>query len=562
MRRILCAWLPAFPVNRLAASRQRHSPSAPPAEPHPFALQPFAPQPFALIETQRGARLLACLNETAEAAGLHPGQRLADARAICPTLLTEDANPAADAAALSRLATWCLRYTPMAAPDAPDGLILDITGCAHLFAPAGHDGEEHLAAHLATRLAKFGLPSRIAITGSATAAWALARWEATTATPLILPPGQEMRALALLPTACLRLDERTISSLRRVGLKTVGEMARIPRGELTARFGPAPLRKLDQAIGHIPEAIDWPHEAAPWEERLSFLEPIGTPDDLARALTILTHRICLRLEAAQSGGRAFIAHFYRVDGATPHLAITTAAPIRAPEFIAKLLREKLDTLDPGFGIDAITLATSEPEPITTTQEELVPNLVHNETSQSSPTALPELVDTLANRIGPTRLWRLAPRQSHVPERALQPSPPMPPSRTAKPRPLVQWQPHPAQPRPIRLLRRPERIQVTAPLPDEPPILFRWRRTIHRIRAATGPERIAAEWWHAKHVMTPPMDSETPAEISADSAPPESPRPESDKLRDYYEIEDTAGTRYWVFRTSLRTPAWYLHGIFG
>ena len=337
-----------------------------------------------------------------------------------------------------------------------------------------------------------------------------------------------------MPLTLLRLDPRAVAGLLRLGVRTVADLARLPRGDVVARFGPAPVLRLDQALCRGPEPIAWPHPPPPWSERLAFAEPIGTPEDLARALHLLAERLGTRLAAAHRGGQCFVATFLRVDGARPALRIATARPVHEPAYVGKLFAAKLETLDPGFGIDAAVLEAEAVGPLAPTQSGLA--------EFGAPTAgdLAATLDALANRLGPGHVWRPAPAPSHVPERAL---------RRADPLSRPEGWPLPGGakpgPRPVRLLRRPEEVEATAPVPDDPPILFRWRGVVHRVRAASGPERIAAEWWRG---------------------PRDETREEADRVRDYYCVEDAAGARFWLFRTGRSAGApgarWFLHGVFG
>ena len=457
-------------------------------------------------------RHLVAVGEAGEAQGLAPGQTLTAARAVCPALVPVDADPVADEAALGRLAAWCERYTPMAAPDPPDGLWLDITGCSAVFA-----SEAELVGDLAARLERNGIACRVAVGGTPGAAWALARAGETTLTDL--------------PITCLRLDARVVTGLRRLGLRAVKDLLRIPRAQITARFGAMPVLRLDQALGEVEEAIDWPRPPIEWHERLAFAEPIGTPEDLARALTRLAERLCVRLGEQDKGGQRFVARFFRVDEVVPGIVVSTALPVRDPAYLTKLLGEKLDTVDPGFGIEVIALEAEIVAPLTVPQTQLM-------AAQDATDRLAGVVDTLSNRLGTDRVSRVVPCESHVPERAVRHVPPLAVKQPS-------WVNDPASPRPIRLLRRPEEIEVIAPVPDDPPIRFSWRGVAHRVRAAAGPERIASEWWLGKR---------------------SSRRPETDLIRDYYRVEDSDGARFWIFRAGLhaedRMPRWYLHGLFG
>ena len=279
--RALCVWLPGWPTLR----RKRGG---------------VAPErPLATVESLRGLRRLAALCPIAEAAGLRAEMPLTQARAICPELEVVDADPDGDRAALAAVARWAERYAPLAAADPPDGLRLDIAGCGHLFGGAV-EGEAALAADLLARLAQRGIPAHAAIADSAAAAAALARWAPGLT---VTPPGEAARALRDLPIGLLRLDPRLVAGLRRLGLRSIGELARLPRGEVTARFGPLPAQRLDEAFGACAEALAWPRPPAPWRAHLAFAEPIGAPEDLARALRLLAGRLCARLEAGRQGGR-------------------------------------------------------------------------------------------------------------------------------------------------------------------------------------------------------------------------------------------------------------------
>jgi protein ImuB len=568
MRRLLCVWLPGWPTLRLRRELSKQTGASP-------------KRPLATVETLRGLRRLAAVCPLAEAAGLRADMPLTQARAICPDLDVAEADPQADRAGLAALAGWAERYTPLAAADPPDGFLLDITGCGHLFVdppksplpllggrglgegggaaharlPRGRntpltqpsppirmggegfspDAEDQkLAADLLARLARQGIVAHAAIAGSAAAAWALARWQAGLT---VAPPGGERAALQNLPIGLLRLETRCVAGLRRLGLRSIGELARLPRGEVSARFGAAPVQRLDEAFAVTAEPLLWPHPPAPWAERLAFAEPIGTPDDLSRALKLLAGRLCARLAAEVKGGHRFTATFLRVDGARPEISAATALPVRDPAYVTKLLAAKLETVDPGFGIDALSLQADGVDPLAAPQAALS-GLA--ETPDFATPDLATMVDDLANRLGEARLWRAAPYPSHIPERSVRRAAPL--ATPALPG-AAAWGDSP--PRPLRLLRRPEVIDATAPVPDDPPILFRWRGCLHRVRAASGPERIAAEWWRRAPVAE---------------------RAEADMVRDYYHVEDNAGARFWLFRTGRGVGApgtrWFLHGLFG
>ena len=474
-------------------------------------------------------RRLAAVCEAAAAFGLYPGQPLAAARAVCPHLTEVDANPAADQAGLAALASWCERYTPLTAADPPDGLWLDLTGCLHLFGD-----ESGGMADLSARLVRQGIPCRLAVADTGGAAWALARTVAGENAPAFAPSGAARAAIAPLPVGCLRLEDTVVAGLRRLGLKTIGDVLRLPRTELTLRFGQSVLLRLDQALGAAEEIIAWQHPPQPWKSRVAFAAPITAPEDLAHALALLAENLCRRLAEKRIGGLCFVGRFYRVDDAVARIAVAAALPVRDAAYLTKLLAAKLETIDPGFGFEIATLAAEQVAPFRPSQPGLLGARVDNADK------LAGLVDALGNRLGPERLWGVAPQQSHVPERAVTRVAPLAPRRG-------DWLAQAARSRPLRLLRRPEPIEVTAPLPDDPPMSFRWRGTLHRVRAASGPERIAAEWWRRSSASSRILEN----------------RPETDLFRDYYRVEDATGGRFWLFRAGLHDGGrWFLHGRFG
>lgn len=420
------------------------------------------------------------------------------------------------------LCDWCVRFSPAVALDGLDGLFLDIEGVAHLWG-----GEAAMLDDLLVRLARWGAPARGAIADTPGAAWALARFAPDR---VIAPPGGQAPLLASLPVAALRLDEAAQAQLPRLGLFHVGQLLALPRAQLTRRFGAATVLRIDQALGASREALAFRRPITPWFDRLAFAEPISTPDDLARAAGDITALLCARLEAEGQGARRFELVFHRLDGRDQPVRVGLSRPGRDAVRVTRLLKPKLETVDPGFGIEVVTLWAADVEPLSVAQRSL-----ETGGGVSLEEGLAPLVDRLVNRLGEDRVWRADPYESHVPERSVIRRAPLdPPTQTA-------WDPE--RPRPTRLFRRPEAIEVMAELPDDPPIRFTWRGQSHRVRRAEGPERIGQEWWRKA------FDGVGPG-----------------KIRDYYRVEDEAGGRFWIYRQGLYggddVPKWWLHGLFG
>ena len=544
---------------------------------------------MATVTTVHGGQRIAAANGAVRAQNISPGMALADARALFPSLRVSQAAPEDDWQALKRLSGTLLRYTPWVAIDplggkdsasgqigglmgglmgglgGDAGLWLDVSGCAHLFG-----GEQALLADLTGRLEGIGFRARAAMAPTPGAAWALARFSEArfAAAPETggLAPGGGRGALALdlapLPVAALRITGTAAEALERVGLRRIGDLLQMPRGPLARRFGRAVLERLDQALGTTDEPISPHRNNALIHARRVFAEPIARTEDIEAAVGGLLTDIAAGLETAGQGARRLDLTLYRVDNSAQRVRIGTARPVRDAAHLARLFRDKMEDFDAGFGVEVMALVAAETAPLALRQRELTGSLSNNPTnklsSMSADEAAARLVDRLAGRLGPDKVTRLHPHASHVPERASREIPVLgdknlggekeQPAALETPGISDLWRGPPRRgPRPIRLLAQPMAIEVMAPVPDGPPVMFRWRRRQHKVTNAEGPERIAPEWWQRRNRLPP---GATTLEHGT---------------RDYYRIEDTDGKRYWLYREGLyrpdRAPQWYLHGFF-
>jgi protein ImuB len=476
-------------------------------------------RPLVIAGRDGRRRAIVAVDRAAQALGVRPGLALAQAQARVPDLHIEPADPAADAAALARLALWALRrYSPVVAIDLPDGLLIDATGVAHLFG-----GETALLDELRVRLTAARLGSRVALAGTVGAAHALARFGPRPA--MIVASGETDAEVASLPLAALRLDPTLVERLRRLGFESIADLAATPRAPLALRFGSEPGRRLDQMFGRLAEPIQpirWPELI---QVRHAFAEPIAAPETLARYIGQLVEALCPLLEAQGLGARRLDLLFHRVDNLVQAVRVGTAKPVREVKRLTRLLTDRLENVDPGFGVEVMTLAAILVEPLAYRQDDTLGRTADADVS--------DLVDILANRIGADKLYRAAPAESDLPERAVRRVAPVaPPVGATWP---ANW------PRPSRLLSPPEPVDTVALLPDQPPVHFIWRGVRRRVRRADGPERVFGEWWH--------RDPETAA------------------VRDYFVVEDESGERFWLYRSGDgEDPAtgdlrWYVHGVF-
>ncbi|SIO51667.1 protein ImuB [Rhodovulum sp. ES.010] len=544
-RRILSLWFP-----RLAADRalRRH--------------RGLPPGPFAVIAEATGAQAIASLNDEAEAAGLRQGQPLRDAMAICPQLITRPADPSGEAAFLRGLSRWAGKFSPWVAEEPPDALVIDITGCAHLFG-----GEAGLMAQVEADCADLGLRVRAGLADTRGAAWALARFAGQSVrphrsgdaiaqearatrsraakrrvwqrlppagdpaeTPRIAAPGQTRPALAPLPMAALRLPEDTVAALARLGLRRIEDILGMPRAPLARRFGRDLVRRLDQALGAEPEPVS-PLRAAPhFAVRLSLPEPIGLEADILTGLDRLLEALAARLTEAARGARRVRFQAFRCDHGVEEIELGLAQATAAPDRIRPLIALKLASLDAGPGLDRLRLEAHVTEPVHARQHaghaEAVRAAQHRHGTEA---ALADLIGRIGVRIGLEAITRMAPAESHIPEKGWQVL------AAAWSEPVDRW---PARDRPRPLLLFPPE-PVMAPDRPGPPARFRWRRRDFRAVGATGPERIAPEWW-----LDDPDWRSGP--------------------RDYWRVETETGLRLWLYYAhgGEMSSGWFCQGQFG
>jgi len=514
-----------------------------------------------MIATVKNAQQVTAVNDAAAAVGLSSGMTLSHARALVPDVQTAPADPKGDREILEKLADWCCRYSPSYGVDdsAEDclsddhGLWIDITGSAHLFG-----GEEAMLADLGHRLDRFGLRHRLGLADTSGAAWGLARYHPTTR---IVSDDVSHEALSELPASGLRLTSETLTLLQRLGLKTVGQLAVIPRAALAKRFSSKAvsetvLERLDQLFGDIEEPLTPRRPPPVYRAEQAFLDPLIEPEAIAHGLALLTSDLCRMLTKANEGAERLAFLAFRVDGDVKTLNVGASLTTRDPRHIIRLFEEKLGTIDPGFGIEKLALHAEQTAPVEPSQGRFEGG---GTATSSQDERLAQLIDRLTARLGSEAVTITTPIESHIPEQAERRATPGSTSKAWADMPCL-------PPRPSCLLIWPEPIKALAEVPDGPPLRFTWRRVTHRIVKAEGPERIAPEWVGAADGV----------DLAAET-------------RDYYRVEDEQGRRYWLFRQGLYGMAddagvdakrqvnaarrsgqittaghvgWFMHGVFG
>ena len=471
--------------------------------------------PFAFARPERGRKIITAINPEAEAEGVSPNMNVADAKAIFPNLEIIDAKPGREARLLKGLGEWCIRYAPIVAVDLPDGLILEISGCAHLWG-----GEAAYLKEIVSRLQSKGYYTQAGISDTIGSAWAIARFSKRTP---IIEPGLQADALLSLPPACLRLEAPVLERLHKLGLTKVQSFINMPHTALRRRFGEALIQRLRQALGQEEEYIQPIYIPEPFQERLPCLEPIRTAAGIEVAITRLLEAMCDRLQKEGKGLRKAIMKCYRVDGKIEQVSIGTSKASNHSLHLFKLLELHISSIRPDFGIELFLLEATQVEDAAMPQEALWAGKQGLKNKE-----LAELLDRLAGKLGADTIHRYLPDEHYWPERSIKLA------SSLDEQPATSWVKD--RPRPTLLLKQPVLIEVTAPVPDYPPMSFRYLDKVHYVGKSDGPERIEREWWS-----------------------------DAGEHRDYYQVEDKLGQRYWIFRSghygSDIPSQWFLHGFF-
>jgi protein ImuB len=470
--------------------------------------------PFVLVAPSHGRMIITASNALARKSGIQKGMVLADAKATVPFLQHFDDKPNLEPQLLQRMAEWCIRFTPCAAVDPLGGIMLDASGCTHLW-----NGDESYLTEISKRLSARGYSARAAIADTIGAAWAVARYGSAQ----VVEPGQHIDAILSLPPAALRLGGPTVERLHQLGLREIKSFISMPRSSLRRRFGPLIIQRINQATGTEQEFIEPVYPIEPYQQRLPSIEPITRIEGIEIALERLLEQLCKRLEKESKGLRDAYFRCYRTDSKTSGIQICTSRASNNIHHLFHLFQMKLSTIEPGPGIELFVVEATKVEDYTPSQGEF-----WKDKTGLNNTGLSELLDRISGKIGASAIHRYLPDEHYLPERSFKKA------TSLTEQPTTRWKLD--RPRPLQLLPMAEPIEVTAPIPDYPPMNFRYKNKLHRIIKADGPERIEQEWWI-----------------------------QQGEHRDYYAVEDEEGGRYWLFRSGHydenKKPKWFLHGFF-
>ncbi|MES2880936.1 MAG: DNA polymerase Y family protein [Bacteroidota bacterium] len=496
-KRFVSIWFPYLATDWLAVKR-----------PHLRSI------PFVVKATVRNRMVITAANALANAQGIHTNMVLPDAKALCPALYVIDDEPKAISNLPIKIAEWCIRFTPIAAADSPDAVLIDATGCTHLWG-----SEENYLNDILKRLNQKGYSVRVAMADTIGCAWAMARFGDQS----IVESEKQTEALLHLPVMALRLDEETVVLLQKLGLRQIKNLLSIPHTSLRRRFGKTLIQRLRQAVSSEEENLLPVHPIEAYAERLPCMELIKTKEGIEIALQYLLTKLCARLCKEGKGLRTAFFGAYRIDGGISCIEISINQPSQNAERMFELFSIKISTIEPKEGIELFVLHSTKVEDAVVKQEAL-----WQTNGVALNTEVLDLMDRFANKFGAQTIQRFLPTEHYWPERSFKKSVDL------HEQPNTEWRLE--RPRPLQLLAPPELINVTAPIPDYPPLNFRYKEILHTVTKADGPERIEQEWWI--------QDGEH---------------------RDYYSVEDEEGKRYWLFRSGhyneTKSPKWFLHGFF-
>lgn len=494
-KRFLCIWLPMLATDSMAKRRAD-----------------LRDKPFVLVAPHHGRMLITGANGLARSEGILPGKVLADARAVLPELEDFPDDPQATCQLLESLAEWCLRFSPIAGIAPPEAILLNISGCAHLWG-----GEHPYLEHIVGRFQQGGYHAKAAIADTAGLAWGLAHYGHGS---VIAESGQGSEMLQHLPPPALRLEPAVLARMEKLGFRLIGQFMTMPKSMLRRRFGDSLLLRLGQALGSEPETLKPIVPELPYQERLPCLEAIRTATGIEIALRKLLEILCERLSKEGKGIRNAVLKGYRVDGNVQQISIGTSRASHNPEHLFRLFSLKIHTIEPALGIELFLLEAPLVEDAPKPQEVLW-------NTKGDRKQVAELLDTIAGKVGMGAIRRYLPQEHHWPERSIRAT------ASLDEMPETEWPSDKL--RPLHLLSKPESITVMVALPDYPPLSFTHSGRTYRLVKSEGPERIEQEWWI-----------------------------EDGQPRDYYRVEDENGSRYWLFRAGVYgvgSPKWFLHGFF-
>ena len=502
MARLAALFVPLFPL----AARLR-------AEPE------LAGQAVAVCEGDGTAARVAAASRPARKAGVRAGMTLAQARGILPDLIARGRDPLCERAAAGALLEVAGGLSPRIEEAAPGLALADVEGMKALF--PGPDGEERLGAAAIRAAEGIGLPLRAGIAGTRLAATVAARLPAS---PTVVPPGGEAELLAPLPLEALELPRRTRATLRRWGVTTVGELARLPGEEIARRLGEEGRAAWRAARGEDPRPLVPAVPAPVLEEGMELEWPLLRLEPLVAVLEELVDRLIERLLRTGAACTVLELELNLEPEGHDRRQLRLPAPSTDAASLVGILRLELESRPPEAPVAAVRCLAHPDQPRRAQLSLFGPQEI-------SPATLATALARAAARLGPENVGSPRVVDTHVPGGStLEPFDPPPPPRS---------RPEPRRARgllAVRTLRPPVPLEVLVEAGGTP-----HPRSLASPPGASleisGTVRVAAGPWHCEEGWW-----EHPIE------------------RRYWDVELDDGRLYRIFHDP-RQDAWFADGVY-
>jgi protein ImuB len=455
-----------------------------------------SPDPLVITSGGNGPLIVAC-DQRAAAAGIRDGMSLSAAYALLPELNARTRDTRAEQGCLEATALWALQFTSQVSVRAPDSLLLEIGASLKLFG-----GLDALCNRINESALQLGFDTLTTVAPTPLGAYWLARCGLG-----VSIEDREMlqRHLSRLPVTCLDAGAAAFQSLERMGIRTIGQLAHLPRDALARRFGQRLLDQLDRAFGSRPDPQNPFNPPSRFSTRLVLPSPVSE----AEALLFAAHRLVLQLTGYLSAANAGVVRLRLMleneDGGITDVIVALSIPSRDPKHLLNLLRERLSQTALSGRSEAITLEAPDIAQLAPRNFSFLPDAAHAREERAT------LVEKLRARLGSDAVHGLSLFPDARPEFAWHET-----------EPGISTPPSPSLLRPAWLLKRPRRLK----LHDGRPCLD------GQLRIVDGPERIESGWWDGCDVM-----------------------------RDYFIARSDGGATFWIYRERVPSGAWFVHGIF-
>ncbi len=461
---------------------------------------PVQHAPAVVVESQRGQLTVVAANASARAAGIEPGSKLSTAFALAASLQVFERSPRAERTGLESLAGWAQALTSLVSIESPESLLLEVSGSLRLFRSL-----EAIKARLGDELTRRSFTFRLCVAPTATAAL----WLARAAGADVLSQHELAGRLSVLPIAVTRWPQAVQELLRDLGVRNIGECARLPRDGFARRVGMAYLHELDRAFGRRVDVRLGFNRPVSFRSKIELLEESTDSAIFVEAIEQMLDELGADLRKQQAEIRTFKIDFEHLRRAPTVEKFDLLEPTHDKEQLLHLIRDRVERCQLPVPAIAVRIRTGFLVPLTIQAADLFERVPVGTLTRA-------LLERLQERFGVAAVYAVRAVAEHRPEKAWTKLNGEAEAQVLRAESLE------SRDRPLWLLQRPV------------PLNSAGARDHYRgsIELRSGPERIESGWWD-----------------------------EQDVVRDYYTAVSSHGQKLWVFR-DRRSRVWHLHGLFG